>query len=67
MTNDQTAFGPSRHEVRVDEYTAPRTPDDGPPDATRIVVVWQEADGTPVTDQDRIAALEAKLTQEGKD
>ncbi len=63
MTQDNTAFGPTRHEVRVDEYTAPRTSADGPPDNSTIIVVWQEPDGTPITEEARIAELEARLTK----
>lgn len=67
MTQDHIAVGPSRHEIRLDKYHEPRTPADGPPDETEVVVVWQEPDGTSITDEARIAGLEAKLTQEGKD
>ncbi|MDQ3540463.1 MAG: hypothetical protein M3440_07220 [Chloroflexota bacterium] len=67
MMHDITAVGPTRHEVRVDKYHAPRTPADGPPDETQVVVIWQEGDGSPITDSQRIDDLEARLTQEGTD
>ncbi len=63
MSQDATQIGPSRHQLRLDEYDAPRTPDDGAPDRTRTVTVWQEPDGTPITDQGRIAGLETRITQ----
>ncbi len=60
---DSTTVGPSRHEIRVDQYHAPRTPTDGPPDETEVVVIWQEGDGSPITDAQRIDDLESQLTQ----
>jgi hypothetical protein len=63
--HDRTAVGPTRHEVRVDKYHEPRTPAAGPPDETQVVVIWQDGDGSPIIDPDRITELESQLTQEG--
>lgn len=65
MTHDAVLLGPTRHELRVDEYTAPRTPADGPPDTTRVLVIWHDEHGTTITDPDRIAELETHLAQKG--
>ncbi len=67
MTHDMTAVGPTRHEIRLDKYHEPRTPADGPPDETQVVVIWQEGDGSPITDAQRIDALETRLTLKGTD
>ncbi len=60
---DTTQIGAQRHELTVAKYHHGRTPDDGDPDETDTVVIWTESDGTPITDEARIAALDATITE----
>ncbi len=62
-TKDTTQIGAQRHEITVAKYHNGRTPDNGNPDETDTVVIWTESDGTPITDDARIAALDASITE----
>ncbi len=60
---DTTQIGAQRHEITVAKYHHERTPDDGDPDETVAVVVWTEPDGTQITDEARIAALDESIKE----
>lgn len=65
MMTDTTAFGPMRTSAKAEGWTLPRTGwADGPPDQVSETVIWCESDGAPITDEARIADLEAKHAQE---
>jgi len=62
---DLARTGPTRMQATVEGWTLPRTGwADGPPDQLTTVTLWHEPDGTLITDEGRIAALEAKQAQE---
>ncbi len=54
---------PHKIEGQVAKWENGRTPADGPPDEVDTFAGWVEADGTEITDPDRIAALEAGITE----
>jgi hypothetical protein len=62
---DATRIGAQRHEMTLAKYHDGRTPEDGDPDEVDTITVWTEPDGTQITDEARIAALDASL-QEGQ-
>ncbi len=60
---DTTQIGAQRHEISVAKYHHGHTPEDGDPDETVNVIIWTEADGTPITDDARIAALDESIKE----
>lgn len=61
MSGDNAAHGPYKVEIGVQKWGPGRDPGDGEPDETVAHVEWHEADGTPVTEPGRIAALNDAL------
>ncbi|HXH79500.1 hypothetical protein [Nocardioides sp.] len=61
MPTDTTRTGPVRLEATAEGWTLPRTGwADGPPDQVSVVTLWYDPDGSLITSEDRIAALEAQ-------
>ena len=59
MTGDNATLGAMRVRRVLRKWENGRTPGDGPPDEESEAIHWFEADGTLVTDPDRIRELEA--------
>ena len=59
MTGDSASLGAMRVRRVLRKWEHYRTPEDGPPNEESEAVHWFEADGTLVTDPDRIRELEA--------
>ncbi len=55
---ETVTVGPVRHELAVAKWERHRTPADGAPDETVVVVAWIDGDGTVIDDPERVAALE---------
>lgn len=62
---DTARLGAMRHTIHLAKWEHGRTPADGEPDEVLEHTVWTEADGMPITDPARIAALEASLGEDG--
>ncbi len=60
---DTTHIGAQRHEISVAKYHHGHTPENDDPDETDTVVVWTESDGTQITDEVRIAALDESIKE----
>ncbi len=60
---DTTQIGAQRHEISVAKYHHGHTPENDDPDETEAVVVWTEPDGTQITDEARIAALDESIKE----
>lgn len=56
---DSADLGVMRYRTVVRKWEGGRTPEDGPPDAIEERVWFEDADGTEITDPDRIRELEA--------
>jgi hypothetical protein len=67
MQHDVSLIGTQRITAHVAAYDNGRTPADGEPDRIVEVEVWQEADGTVVTDPERIAAIRAIQESQAKE
>ena len=64
MTGDSAALGAMRVRRVLRKWENYRTPEDGPPDEESEAIHWFEADGTLVTDPDRIRELEAAWAEQ---
>jgi hypothetical protein len=55
---------PVRYRAQIEKYGPGRTPDDGDPDEVVTVEQWVDVDGSEITDEARIAALNAERDAE---